>query len=163
MERQRIVQWHDPAEIVAHAATMTGLEFISKISSGDIPAPPIAELLGMDIIAVEVGRVVFRLYIGEHLFNPIGSVHGGAICTLLDSAMACAIQTKLPQGTIYTTTQLNVNFVRGLTTAVEYVDCEGYVVHGGRRLATAEGRVIDANGKLYAHGSTTCMVLQVGG
>src|SRR5262249_17514214 len=106
---------------------------------------------------------VFTLQIGEHLYNPIGTVHGGMSCTLLDSAMGCAVQSALPDGFGFTTLDLNVSFVRAITLAVPYVRAEGEVVSSGRRVGTARGRIFGPDGTLYAHGVTTCLVFPIGG
>jgi uncharacterized protein (TIGR00369 family) len=106
------------------------------------------------------GRVVFAAEPAEYHYNPIGMVHGGLAATLLDSALGCAIHSTLPAGTGYTTLQLNINYVRPLSSKTGIVYCEGKVIHTGGRVATAEGRLTDANGKLYAHGTTTCIVLK---
>lgn len=159
MDRQRLVTWEDPAISAEAARHASGLDFLQRIVTGEIPPPPIARLIGMDLVSVAHGTATFSLKPAEFHYNPIGSVHGGIISTILDSAMACAIQAALPQGSIYTTIQLNINLVRALTTASPEVFCTGEIVHVGRRLATAEGRVYDANNKLYAHGSTSCVVL----
>jgi uncharacterized protein (TIGR00369 family) len=95
----------------------------------------------------------------EYHFNPIGSVHGGVTATILDSAMACAIHSKLPQGTAYTTLEIKVNYIRPIIIETGRLTCVGEVIHMGRRMATAEGKLYDAAGKLYAHATTTCMVL----
>jgi len=115
--------------------------------------------MGLRFSEVDEGSGVFMMEPVEYLHTPIGVVHGGAAATLLDSAMACAIQTLAPAGVGYTTLELKVNYVRPLLTTTGPVRAEGKVIHAGRRIATAEGRVTDASGKLYAHGTTTCMYI----
>lgn len=141
--------------------TMSGLEFLTAIRDGRLPAPPIARLLGFDLIEVESGRAVFSGTPAAEHYNPIGSVHGGYAGTLLDSCMACAVQSTLPRGQGYTTLEFKINFVRALTDTTGPVRAEGQILAGGRRIATAEGRLVDANGKLHAHATTTCLILEL--
>jgi uncharacterized protein (TIGR00369 family) len=147
--------------LAERAREMDGLAFIRALMDGELPSPPIAELLGFRPVEAGEGRVVFELIPAEKHYNPIGTVHGGVAATLLDSAMSCAVQTTLPAGTGYTTLELKVNFVRALTVDTGPVRCEGEVVHRGGRVATAEGRVWEqASGKLVAHATTTCLVIE---
>ncbi|MCW9033096.1 MAG: PaaI family thioesterase [Rhodospirillales bacterium] len=120
--------------------------------------PPIGDTMGMDLATVEKGRITFASTPAEYHYNPMGSVHGGYAGTLLDSAMGCAVHTTMPAGVGYTTLEFKVNLVRPMTKDTGPIKAEGWLVHGGRSMATAEGRITDANGKLYAHASTTCMV-----
>jgi len=157
--RHREVSWEDPLVSAAQAMELSGLDFLRAIMAGRIPPAPIAVLVGMSIQAAEPGRVTFGLDVGEHLYNPIGSVHGGAFCTLLDSAMGCAVHSSLDQGQAYTTLELKVNIVRALTAATPSVVATGPVVSAGRRVVTASGQITGPDGTLYAHGTTTCLVL----
>jgi uncharacterized protein (TIGR00369 family) len=149
-ERRRDITWDDPSVGAALALKLSGLDFLRAIADGRIPPPPIASLLGMNIARIEPGRVSFTLDIGEHLYNPIGSVHGGVCCTLLDSAMGCAVHTTLPVGLAYTTLELTVNLVRALTTRTPKVVAEGEVITSGRRVAA---RRAGRRGRQYAPGS----------
>lgn len=158
--RSRTITWEDPTATVQLGRTISGLDYIKAIQSGDVPLPPIAVLLGMGISEVEEGRVVFSLEAAEYHYNPLGTVHGGVIATLLDSAMGCAVQSTMPAGTSYTTLELKVNYLRPVTSKTGMVYCEGKVIYVGGRIATAEGRLADADGKLYAHATTTCIVLR---
>jgi uncharacterized protein (TIGR00369 family) len=143
---------------------MTGLELLRAIAAGSAPGAPIADLLGFEPVEAEEGRVVFASTPRPDHYNPIGSVHGGFAATLLDSAMGCAVHTTLGEGVGYTTLELKVNFTRPITTDTGRVLCEGRVVHRGGRVATAEGRVIaERDGKLLAHGTTTCLILSLNG
>jgi uncharacterized protein (TIGR00369 family) len=144
----------------ALALQMTGLDYLRGIAEGRIPAPPIAELLGLGIVEVEPGRVTFSLDVGEHLYNPIGSVHGGVFCALLDSAMACAVHSGLGPGQAYTTLELKVNLVKPLTVDTPRVEATGQVISSGRRVATASGQITGPDGTLYAHATTTCLVIE---
>jgi len=160
-ERTRTFSWHDPLLAAARGRTLTGLEHIRGISDGTIPAPPVAQLLGFEIVAADEGRAVFALEPQEWMYNPIGSVHGGITATLLDSCMGCAVHTTLPAGVGYTTTDLQVRYVRAMSEATGRVLAEGRVVHTGTRTATAEGRLfVESDGTLIAHASTGCVILR---
>ncbi|GAB4522558.1 MAG: hotdog fold thioesterase [Anaerolineae bacterium] len=158
-ERTRTVMWEDPMIGAQASTTMSGLEYLRAIQEGKLPAAPIAALLGMDIAEVEEGCVVFSAIPGEYLYNPIGTVHGGFVATICDSVMGCAVHSTLPAGTGYTTLEIKINYLRAITIQTGRVYCEGKVIHAGRRVAVAESRVTDANGKLYGYGSTTCAIL----
>src|SRR6202521_3026050 len=137
-----------PAETFA---TMTGLELLTGIMAGRFPAPPIAQLIGFDLAEAEKGRAVFQGTAALKHYNPLGTVHGGYAATLLDSCMGCAVHTTLPKGTGYTTLEFKVSFVRPLTQETGLVRAEGKVISSGKRIATAEGKVFDERGTLYAH------------
>jgi uncharacterized protein (TIGR00369 family) len=135
-----------------------GLSFLNAIAAGTLPQPPIAELIGFHLIVAEAGRAVFEGVPGLQHYNPIGSVHAGFAATLLDSALGCAIFSTLHKGDAWTTLELKLNLVRGLTKDVGPVRAEGRIIHRGRTVATSEGDLKDAAGKLYAHATTTCMI-----
>ena len=157
--RHREVSWEDPLVSAAQALDLSGLDFLRGIIVGRIPPPPIAVLFGMSILAAEPGQVTFGLDVGEHLYNPIGSVHGGVFCTLLDSAMGCAVHSSLDRGEAYTTLELKVNIVKALTVKTPSVVATGQVISAGRRVVTASGQITGPDGTLYAHATTTCLVL----
>ena len=163
--RERTVTWEDPLANARPVASMTGLEFLEAIRDGVIPQPPIARLLGFDgPVELSEGRAAFTVTPQEFHYNPIGVVHGGLAATLLDSAMGCAVQTTLPAGQAYTSLDLKVNFVRAVTGDTGLVRCEANVVHRGRTIATAEGRVVvEESGKLLAHGTATCLIVAANG
>jgi uncharacterized protein (TIGR00369 family) len=156
--RQRTVSWDDPVASAQRGAGLRGLDYLRAIAAGDIPPPPIAVLLGFELVEVEEGRAVFAVTPQEFHYNPIGVVHGGLAATLLDSAMGCAVHSTLPAGTGYTTLEFKVNFARPITGATGRVLCEGTLIHRGRTVATAEGRVTTEDGKLLAHATTTCLL-----
>ena len=158
-ERTRTVQWEDPAPGLARAAQMSGLEYLKAIFDGRLPRPPIAVTMGFQGAEAEEGKAVFFGEPGEFLYNPIGVVHGGFAMTLLDSALGCAIHTTLARGERYTSLETKVNFTRPITSDTGRVRCEASVVHRGRTVATAEGRLVEeSTGKLLAHGTTTCLI-----
>ena len=140
-------------------ASMTGLEVMQAMRDGRLPSAAISESLQLDVVEVERGRVVFAGKPSASFYNPLGTVHGGWPSTLLDSCMGCAVHTTLDVAGNYTTLELKVNFIRPIFESTGVVRAEGQVVHAGRRTATAEGRLVDEAGKLYAHGSTTCIIL----
>src|SRR5262245_32352920 len=159
--RTRTATWQDPMITAAAAGRSgSGIEFLEAIRRGELPAPPISLLLGFRLAEVGPGRAVFTVEPGEHHYNPIGVVHGGLLATVLDSAMGCAVHSTLPAATGYTTLEIKINFVRAVTRTTGPLRCEAEVVHGGGRTATAQGRVTDGEGKLYAHGTTTCLVIR---
>jgi uncharacterized protein (TIGR00369 family) len=158
-ERSRTITWEDPVPVASRALEMSGLDYMRAIVEGDVPAPPIALLMGFQPVELAEGRVTFAAEPGEHLYNPIGVVHGGLAATLLDSATGCAVHTTLPVGVAYTTLELKTNFVRAITRDTGRVLCEAEVVHRGGTIATAEGRLIaESTGKLLAHGTSTCLI-----
>jgi len=158
--RTRTISWEDPTEAVSTGKTISGIAYLRALQSGELPPPPIAVLMGMWIAEVSEGRAVFAAEPTEYHYNPLGTVHGGVMATLLDSALGCAVQSMLPAGTSYTTLELKVNYLRPITTKTGTVYAEGKLIHLGGRIATAEGRLTDADGKLYAHGTTTCIILR---
>jgi uncharacterized protein (TIGR00369 family) len=143
----------------ASRATLSGLDYFRRIQSGEAPRAAMLELLGMRLLEVEAGRVVFGVTPSEQHSNAMGIAHGGLAATLLDSALGCAINTLAPVGTFFTTLELKVNFTRPIRVENGPLRCEARVIHMGRRTATSEGRIVDARGKIYAHGTTTCIVV----
>jgi uncharacterized protein (TIGR00369 family) len=158
--RERTHTWTDPLLTAAEAVQSDGLTFLRRMMAGEVPPPPIATTLGFTLVEVESGRAVFGLDPEEFHFNPIGSVHGGVISTLLDSAAGCAVQSALPAGTAYTSLDLSVKFLRALRVGSGPVRCEGLVVHLGGRTALAEARLTSTDGRLYAHATSSCMLFR---
>ena len=137
---------------------MTGMEVFQAIFAGKLPPAPIGDSLDFVQVHVEPGVAIFQGKPQLRYYNPLGTVHGGWFCTLLDSAVGCAVHTTLPAGKGYTTLEIKVNMLRALTDAVPLVRAEGRVIHAGRQVATAEGRIVGPDGKIYAHATTTCMI-----
>jgi uncharacterized protein (TIGR00369 family) len=158
--RTRTVSWEDPLPTAARGRSMAGKELLDAMLRGEVPTPPIALLLGFTLAETGEGSAVFTVEPAEYHYNPIGVVHGGLLATVLDSAMGCAVQTTLPAGVGYTTLELKTNFVRPALRDTGLLRCSARVLHRGRRSATAEGSVVDGAGKLYAHGTTTCLILE---
>ena len=158
--RERLVTWEDPLASAGALRDMSGLEAIRAVRDGRVPPPPIAKLMNFTIVEVDEGRVVFEGYPGEEHYNPIGVVHGGFALTLFDSAMGCAIHTTLPAGVGYTTTDVQVRFIRGITKDTGPVRCEAKVVHVGRSTAIAEATLRDGNGRVLGTGTTACAIFR---
>ena len=161
--RARSYEWRDPLDTATQVGKLSGLEFLTGIIDGRLAQPPMAHTMGFRLTEVAEGLAVFTVEPQDFHYNPIGVVHGGLAATILDSAMACSVHSTLPQGRGYTTLELKVNLVRGITDKGGPLRCEGRVIHVGRQVGTAEGKLIDANGRLYAHGTTTCLIFDVKG
>ena len=139
-------------------AGKSGLEIMQAMLDGALPYPPIAQTLDFFLVEASLGQAVFQGVPQLMHYNPLGTVHGGWYATLLDSAMGCAVHTRMAVGEGYTTAELSVNIVRAASHKTGPLRAIGTVIHCGRQLATAEGRIVDAQGKVYAHGTTTCLV-----
>lgn len=139
--------------------SMSGLEALQKLISGEFPPPPMARTLDFRLTEAEEGRALFVGMPCFDFYNPLGTVHGGWASTLLDSALGCAVHSTLQAGEAYTTVEFKVNLVRPITDRTGEVFCEGVIVHRGGRIATSEATLKDAGGKLYAHGSETCIIM----
>lgn len=160
-KRSRLITWTDPMVSAAQARTMSGLEYMQALRDGSIAAPPIAALMNMELLEVEPGRVVFAVEPAEYHYNPLGIVHGGLAATLVDSAMACAIYSMAPPGIAYTTIELHLNYIRPITDQTGRIRSIGEIIHVGRRLATAQARLVDDQDKLYGHATTTCLIVEL--
>jgi uncharacterized protein (TIGR00369 family) len=158
--RIRTYTWDDPLAVAHSSRGLAGIDFLKRIIAREIPPPPIAKTLDYDLTEVGEGRAVFTIEPGEIHYNPIGMVHGGIPCTLLDSAMGCAVHTTLPAGVGYTTLELKVNIIKAIGKNTGPLRAEARVIHAGRSTAVAEGRLVDKAGTLYAHATTTCMILR---
>jgi uncharacterized protein (TIGR00369 family) len=140
---------------------LSGKALLEGMMSGDLPHPYMNESLGFDLMEVGEGRAVFQGVPSMLYFNPMGTVHGGWFSTLLDSAMGCAVHSTLPAGRTYTTAELSINFVRPATHKSGPLRAVGNVIHAGRKMTTAEAKVLDESGRLYAHATTTCFVFDL--
>ena len=171
MDVQQIVARWDAEERVVRArlrepgtaprgqiAGRTGMEMFEAIFAGELPPAPIGDTLDFVPIQMEPGAAVFQGRPQRRHYNPLGAVHGGWFATLLDSAVGCAVHSTLPARKGFTTLELKVNMVRALNDKVPMVRAEGKVIHVGRQVATAEGRIVGPEGKLYAHATTTCLI-----
>lgn len=160
--RSKTVTWHDPMPIAATAGTMSGQEFLRAMADGKVPPPPIAQLFDFRPVSVGDGEVSFTCSPDESAYNPIGMVHGGLVCTILDTVTGCAVHTTLPVGVLYTSIEIKVNYLRPIRIEdgkAASLTARGWVTKPGRRVAFAEGEVRDDRGKVVATASSTCLVL----
>ena len=158
--RERIVRWEDPTPTIDFVRTSSGLDALRAVRDGTVPRPPISVLINFNLVTVEEGKVVVEGYPGEEHYNPIGTVHGGFALAIFDTAMSCAIHSLLPAGVAYTTTDIQVRFIRGMTKETGPVHCEGIALHVGRSTAIAEGKLRDGEGRLLGIGTTACAILR---
>jgi uncharacterized protein (TIGR00369 family) len=158
--RERCYSWQDPAPTAVAARSMPGADFFAEMTSGRLPMPPIAETLGFVAASVRDGVARFEFDPEEFHYNPIGSVHGGVIATLCDSACGCAVHSLLPIGAYYTSLDLSVKFLRPVSTTTGRMVCEGTVVHFGSRSALAQATLTGPDGKLYAQATSSCMIFR---
>ena len=158
-ERTRTYSWDDPFALRDAMARRSGLELMQLMARGEISPPPIAETLGFRLVEAEPGHALFECEPAEYHYNPIGVVHAGLAMTLMDSAMGLAFVTTLDEPVAWTTLEVKSNFTRALTVESGVVRCSGSVIHPGRRVATMESRIEDAQGRLCAHGTSTILVL----
>jgi uncharacterized protein (TIGR00369 family) len=160
--RSRTITWQDPSAFAALVGRRSGLELLQAMIAGELPPPPIMQLIDMTSFQAEQGRVVVEMPAQEFHYNPLGSVHGGVLSTLLDTAAGCSVQSILPAGVGYTSLDLNVKFLRPVTVDSGVLRCEGTVLSRGRRTALAEARMTDAAGRLVAHATSTCLLFEAG-
>jgi uncharacterized protein (TIGR00369 family) len=158
--RTRTIHWQDPAHFEGPIRKLSGLEFMRAFLTREIPSPPFMQLLGIRVLSVEPSAVTFEFEPGEYMYSPLGNVHGGIVTVLLDSAMGCSFHTTLPPGVGYTTLELKVNFLKSVTVSAGTLRAEGHVIHSGSRVATTDARLVDLKGKLYAHATSTLMILR---
>ncbi len=156
--RTRTYSWTSPAEHAALLAGKGGLELLRGMAAGELPPPPIMNLIDLSGMEVEEGSVTFYLDPQEFHYNPLGTMHGGVISTLLDSAAACSLHSTLPAGVGYTSLDLNVKFLRAVTVGSGRLSCKGSVLQKGRRTALTEARLTDTEGRLIAHATSSCMI-----
>lgn len=157
--RTRTYSWRDPAEMIRSVGGKSGLEILQAVVRGELRAP-IQDTLEMDLTKAEEGRVEYQLTPQEFHFNPAGTLHGGVMATIVDSAMSCAIWTTLPTGIGWTTMELKMGLVRTVTLESGRLTCVGSLINVGQRSGAAEARVHDGKGRLCAYASTTCMIFR---
>jgi uncharacterized protein (TIGR00369 family) len=160
-ERSRTVTWHEPGTSTTKGMTMAGVEYLRAIASGELPQPPIAGLMRFEMVSADPGRVVFTCEPDESAYNPIGAVHGGLVCTLLDSVTGCAIHSTLPQGKGYTSVEIKVNYLKAVRLSSGVLTATGTVVKSGSRVGFAEGVVTDAGGAVVATATSTLLVFDL--
>lgn len=159
-DRERSYSWVDPMTLAAESRSRGGLEYLDAIVRGELPHPPICATIGFRIAEVSEGRCVIELEPGEHQYNTIGLVHGAVVVAALDSAAGSAVHTTCPAGTGYSTIDLTTTFTRAISRDTGTLRCEGTLINRGRRVALSQARLVGPDGKLYAHGTTTCLILE---
>jgi uncharacterized protein (TIGR00369 family) len=159
--RTRTYSWTDPTLNAAEIGRRSGLDMLRSMGRGELPPPPIMHTLGMDGIEADEGRVAFTMRAQEFHYNPLGTVHGGVLSTLLDTSTGCAVHSTLPAGWGYTSLDLTTKFLRPVTVASGLLRCEGIVISRGRTTALAEARIFDEAGRLVAYASSTCLLFEI--
>jgi len=157
--RTRSYQYAPPGQLPRDLAELSGLALMQRLIAGALPPPSIASTLDFALVEVAEGFAAFEGTPAEWMYNPLGTVHGGWMATLLDSALGCAVHTTLAPGRGYTTASLEIKFIRPVSAATGRVRAEGRVVHAGNRTATADAKLLGPDGKLLAHATTTCVIL----
>jgi len=157
--RTKTVTWENPEISARDSNAVSGIDYLLSIKEGKVAQPPIARLIGYKISEIGHGRTIFTLKPEECHYNPFSTVHGGVISTLLDTAMTAAVLSTLTAGFTCLTMEMKVNFIQPVTAKTDRVFCEANVIHAGKRIATAEGKMIDSESNLYAHGVNTCMII----
>jgi len=159
--RTRTITWDDPMETALAGRGEVGLHFLQRMIDGEVPGPPIANLLGMTLVSVTDGTATFTVTPDESMFNPIGAVHGGIVCTMLDSALGCALHTTLPAGKGYTSVEIKVSYLKAVRPSSGLLTATGRVVRAGSRVGFTEGEVTDASGAVVATATSTLLVFDV--
>jgi uncharacterized protein (TIGR00369 family) len=160
-ERSRTVTWHEPGPSTAKGLTMAGVDYLRAMANGELPQPPIAGLMRFAIVSADPGRVVFTCRPDESAYNPIGAVHGGLVCTLLDSVTGSAMHSMLPQGKGYTSVEIKVNYLKAVRLSSGLLTATGTVVKAGSRVGFAEGVITDASGAVVATATSTLLVFDL--
>jgi uncharacterized protein (TIGR00369 family) len=160
-ERSRTVTWQDPMRPAEAGLAMAGIDYLHEMIEGRIPPPPISQLIQMDLVEAEPGRVVFTCTPDESAYNPIGAVHGGLVCTLLDSVAGCALHSTLPQGRGYTSVEIKVNYLKPVRASSGKLTAVGTLVKAGSRVGFTEGVVTDASGAVVATATSTLLLFDL--
>ena len=160
-KRSKLVSWHDPAPTAAAGLSMPGIDYLRAMTEGTLPPPPISGLMDFTTVEAEPGRVVFTCRPDESAYNPIGAIHGGLVCTLLDSVLGCALHSTLPQGKGYTSIEIKVNYLKAVRLSSGLLTATGTVVKAGSRVGFTEGVVTDAAGAVVATASSTLLVFDL--
>ncbi|OBB43241.1 PaaI family thioesterase [Mycobacterium sp. 852002-51961_SCH5331710] len=160
-QRSRTVTWHSPGPGTAKGLSMAGIDYLRAMAEGELPPAPIGGLMQFDIAGVEPGRVEFTCVPDESAYNPIGAIHGGLICTLLDSVTGCAVHSTLPQGKGYTSVEIKVNYLKAVRLDSGVLTATGTVVKAGSRVGFAEGVVTDGSGAVVATASSTLLIFDL--
>jgi uncharacterized protein (TIGR00369 family) len=161
--RTRTFRWPDPAQFIEPISKLSGLDFMRAFLTGQLPAPPFMELLGIRIVSVDPGTVCFEFEPSEFMYSPLGNVHGGIVTVMLDTAMGCSFHTTLPPGVGYTTLERKVSFHRPVTANSGTLRAIGHILHSGSRVAAVEARLVDKSERLFAHATSTLLLVKRGG
>lgn len=159
--RERSYRWDDPSPTLQALPTTPGIEVLKRMITGELPAPPIMATLGVEAVSFEVGACSFSMQPQEFHVNPLGTVHGGVIATLLDSAAGCVVHSVLAAGEGYTSVDLTTKYLRPITVATGRVTATGTVLSRGSRTALAQAQLVDAGGRLLAHATSTCLIFPI--
>ncbi|GAB1814449.1 PaaI family thioesterase [Mycobacterium sp. MUNTM1] len=159
-KQSRLITWHDPIATQATAAAMSGLSYWRAVADGRLPPPPIGELIQMRVTEVANGRITFTCTPDGSMYNPLGTVHGGTVCTLLDTVTGCALHTTLADGVGYTSVEIKVNYLKAITVASGPLTAVGTVVKAGSRIGFTEAKATDASGALVATATSTLLVFE---
>lgn len=160
-KRSKVVEWHDPAPTTARGLAMAGIDYLNAMIDGELPPPPISGLMEFALVSADVGRVVFTCRPDESAYNPIGAIHGGLVCTLLDSVAGCALHSTLPVGKGYTSVEIKVSYLKAVRPTSGLLTATGTVVKVGSRVGFTEGVVTDAGGAVVATASSTLLVFDL--
>jgi uncharacterized protein (TIGR00369 family) len=160
-EQSRLVTWRDPITTQATAAEMHGLAYWRAVADGELPPPPIGELMQMRVVDVQNGNITFTCTPDASMYNTLGIVHGGAVCTLLDTVTGCALHSTLPAGVGYNTVEIKVNYLRAVTMASAPLTAVGTVIKAGSRIGFTEAKVTDASGALVATATSTLLIFDL--
>jgi uncharacterized protein (TIGR00369 family) len=160
-KRSKVVTWHDPTTTTAKGLSMPGIDYLRAMADGTMPPPPISGLMSFTMVSADPGRVVFTCEPDESAYNPIGAIHGGLVCTLLDSVAGCALHSVLPQGKGYTSIEIKVSYLKGVRTSSGPLTATGTVIKAGSRVGFTEGVVTDATGAIVATASSTLLVFDL--
>jgi uncharacterized protein (TIGR00369 family) len=159
--QSRTVSWHDPLRSAQAGLQMAGIDYLQAMVDRKIPPPPISQLVQMEVTEVEPGRVVFTCTPDQSAYNPIGAVHGGLVCTLLDSVAGCALHSTLPLGKGYTSVEIKVSYLKAVRESSGLLTATGTVVKAGGRVGFTEGVVTDASGTVVATATSTLLVFDL--
>jgi uncharacterized protein (TIGR00369 family) len=160
--RKASYSWTNPELLLPSLASLNGLDYMTQMKEGSIPPPPMAVIMGFEIADIQPGVAVFRYAPQEAHLNPLGVIHGGLACTLLDTALGCAAHTTLPLGTSYTSIEIDVKYLRSFVPGAQPVTATGRVIKGGRRVIFAEGEIVNGDGKRIASATSSFLVLPIG-
>jgi uncharacterized protein (TIGR00369 family) len=159
--RSRTVTWHDPGPGTARGLAMAGIDYLRAMIAGELPPPPIAALMQFELVEAGPGRVVFTCRPDGSVYNPNGGVHGGLVCTLLDSVAGLAVHSTLPAGKGYTSIEIKVNYLKAVRLDSGPLTATGTVIKAGSRVGFTEGVVTDASGAVVATATSTLLVFDL--